>query len=337
MPAVDLDSTFKALQVKEIDEGKFEQTVVSRKIRDLPDDQLLVNVKYSSLNYQDALFAHGALNNCQTRLLTTGIDAAGVVIEDSSGQFQAGEHVLICGYGLGTGVDGGHAEYIRIPPEWACRCPEALTLREAMIYGSAGMTAAFCIEKLLQMGASPADGSIAITGASGGVGVISLALLKLLGFDTVALTGKLEQTDMLVKLGARQVIDRETLLELINQPLAKIQWAHGVDCVGGEYLFSLVKSLAYSGSVAACGVTASAEFLGNMFPFVERNINLLGVDVMLLPIDKKREIWDRLANEWRTPVFDLIAEELSLNQIPEYLIRLYNGQAIGRYIVNLSL
>ncbi|TQV81291.1 acryloyl-CoA reductase [Exilibacterium tricleocarpae] len=328
--------TFLALRVADGEHGGFNQTVVERRLDELPAGELLVEVDYSSLNYKDALSAQGNRGVTRSYPHTPGVDAAGRVLVDSSGSFQPGDPVLVCGYDLGMNTDGGLAQRIRVPSAWACRCPAGLSLREAMIYGTAGFTAALCLEKLQLLGAQPGDGEVAVTGASGGVGSFSIALLHYLGFSVVALTGKLEHSEKLAALGARRVIDRDTLQELVRKPLAKPQWAHAIDSIGGDYLFSVIKSIQYGGSVAACGLAAAAEFAGNVFPFILRNVNLLGVDSVELPRSQKQRVWDKLAGEWKLPGLDTMAEEISLAQTPEYLTRLYNGHAIGRYLVNLN-
>lgn len=326
---------FLALRVAEIGKGEFTGEISERTVGQLPAGELLVDVHYSSLNYKDALSAQG--NRAVTREYphTPGIDAAGTVLADASGRFQAGDPVIVCGYDLGMNTDGGLAQRVRVPAAWACRCPAGLSLRQAMVYGTAGFTAALCIEKLQRMAAAPGDGDVAVTGASGGVGSFSIALLHHLGFTVAALTGKLEHTEMLVRLGARQVIDRDTLQEVVNKPLAKPRWAHAIDSVGGDYLFSVLKSIRYGGSVAACGLAASAALSGNVFPFILRNVNLLGVDSVELPLAQKQRVWERLAGEWKLPQLESMAEEISLAQTPEYLTRIYNGHAVGRYLVSL--
>ncbi len=327
---------FLALRVLESERGVFSRKVVTRHMGELPAGELTVEVQYSSLNYKDALSAHGHRGVTKQYPHTPGVDAAGIVIADHSGRFKPGDSVLVCGYDLGMNTDGGLAQRIRVPAAWACACPASLSLFEAMAYGSAGFTAALCIEKLQTMGAVPEAGDVAVTGASGGVGSFSVALLKHLGFPVVAFTGKLENSEQLVSLGAHQVIDRDTLSELVNEPLANEQWAQGIDCVGGNYLFGLLKSIRYGGSVAACGLTGGAEFSANVYPFILRNVNLLGVDCVLLPIEKKQHLWQKLAGEWKLPGLENMVEEISLYQAPEYLTRLYNGHALGRYVVNLA-
>jgi acrylyl-CoA reductase (NADPH) len=209
-------------------------------------------------------------------------------------------------------------------------------LKESMIIGTAGFTAALCVSKLLHMGAAPDDGSVVVSGATGGVGSFSVALLSHLGFQVAALTGKLEQGEWLSSLGAQQVLDRNTVSEPNKRPVAKPQWAHGVDCVGGEILNNIIKSLQYGGSVAICGMTASPNFQASVFPFILRGVNLLGVDCVELPLGRKEENWQALASRFKLPNLAGMAETIGLDQVPEHLTRILNGHAVGRYVVDLQ-
>ena len=331
-----MSNKFRALWVTETGFGGFEQAIVQRALDDLPPGELLVRVHYSSLNYKDALSAHGNRGVTRRYPHTPGIDAAGVVESDSSGTFKIGTRVIVTGYDLGMNTCGGLADYIRVPAGWALACPESLDLREAMIYGTAGLTAALSINKLLRMGAAPDDGDVAVTGATGGVGSLAMAMLSHLGFSVAAITGKLEASEMLSRLGARKVIDRASLDELASKTLAPPQWAHAIDCLGGDYLFTLAKSLQYGGSVAACGLAASPEFKANVFPFILRNVNLLGVDSVELSLADKASAWELLAGEFKPAQLHSIAEEISLAQVPHYLEQMINGQSLGRYLVRLG-
>lgn len=330
------DKRFKSLWVQETSDNVFEQSIAERSLQDLPAGDVLIRVAYSSLNFKDALSAHGNRGVTRQYPHAPGIDAAGVVESDSSGQFQPGESVLVTGYDLGMNTAGGLAQYIRVPANWVVRLPAGLTARDCMIYGTAGLTAALCVGKLLSMGASPADGGVIVTGATGGVGSIAVALLSKLGFVVSAATGKLDAGERLIALGAQNIIDRDTLIENLKRPMLKPQWAHGVDCLGGEHLFGIVKSLHYGGSVAACGLAAGADFNASVFPFILRGVNLLGVDSVELPLSVKQQMWDRLAGEFALPDLDRLATEISLEQVPSHLAQMVNGHALGRYLVNLQ-
>lgn len=332
-----MSKSFRAVWVEEVAAGKFDQRIVQRQLKELPDHPLLMAVSHSSLNYKDALSAFG--NHAVTREYphTPGIDAVGEVVRDSSGTFDAGETLLVTGYDLGMNTPGGLSERIAIPPGWALPLPQGLSARESMILGTAGLTAGLCVEKLLEAGAKPADGEVLVTGATGGVGSIAVALLAHLGFRVAAVTGKLESSEFLTALGAWKVLDRETLAPFASKAMAKPLWAWAVDTVGGETLFNVIKSLAYGGGVAACGMAAGAQFQANVFPFILRGISLLGVDSVELPLEKKQAVWQRLASDWYIgKQLDRIAEDISLEQAPEFLARLHRGHGIGRYVVDMS-
>lgn len=327
--------TFTALWVTETDTCRYEQTLVTRQIRDLADHDVLIRVHYSSLNFMDALTAFGAPGFVTQLPHTPGVDAAGVVVEDRSGTFGRGDSVIVTGYGLGREVPGGLAEYIRVPASWVVACPLSLRLREAMIYGTAGLTAALSVNKLLMAGARPEDGDVAVTGATGGVGSMAIALLARLGFSVAAITGKLESSRWLTQLGATKVIDRRSLDDISATPQARPRWGHGIDCLGGEYLLSLVKSLRYGGSVAACGLASSTPFQASLLEFVQRNINLLGVDAGELPLSEKVRVWQQLSDEFKPALLDAMAEEIPLGQVPQHLVQIHNGHALGRFLVRL--
>ncbi|SHG06267.1 putative quinone oxidoreductase, YhdH/YhfP family [Microbulbifer donghaiensis] len=333
-----MDETFRAIWVEEVAAGKYDQQVIRRHVRDLPDNPLLLAVSHSSLNFKDALSAFG--NRAITREYphTPGIDAVGEVLSDKSGTFAPGTMLLVTGYDLGMNTPGGLAERVAIPAGWALPLPVGLTARESMILGTAGLTAGLCVEKLLEAGAKPGDGEVLVTGATGGVGSIAVALLAKLGFRVAAVTGKLESADFLTALGAWKVIDRETLAPFASKAMAKPLWAWAVDTVGGETLFNVIKSLSYGGGVAACGMASGAQFQANVFPFILRGISLLGVDSVELALEKKAAVWDKLAGEWYIgEQLDRIAEDISLEQAPEFLARLHRGHGIGRYVVDMAL
>ncbi|WP_299593325.1 YhdH/YhfP family quinone oxidoreductase [uncultured Microbulbifer sp.] len=331
------DNTFRAMLVEEVAAGKYDQTIVTRTSSDLPPNPVRIGVSHSSLNYKDALSAFGNRAVTKDYPHTPGIDAVGTVLADESGTFSAGDQVIVTGYDLGMNTSGGLAEQIAVPAEWVAPLPAGLTAREAMVLGTAGLTAALCVEKLLEAGARPADGEVLVTGATGGVGSIAVALLGKLGFKVAAVTGKLESAEFLTSLGAWKVLDRETLAPFANKAIAKPLWAWAVDTVGGETLFNVIKCLKYGGGVAACGMASGAQFQANVFPFILRGISLLGVDSVELPLQKKSDVWGRLAGDWYIgEQLKKIAEDISLEQAPEFLARLHRGHGIGRYVVDMT-
>jgi acrylyl-CoA reductase (NADPH) len=328
-------SKFSALQASESVSGEFEQVIVQRDIDELPAGELLIRVKYSSLNYKDALSASGNRGVTKRFPHTPGIDAAGVVEASSVAEFSPGDQVIVTGYDLGMNTSGGFAQYIRIPACWALKRPQGLSLREAMVLGTAGLTAALCVDKLEQAGLAPDAGTVLVTGATGGVGSVAITLLTTLGYRVAASTGKAEQADYLKALGAQQIVLRSELLEGTDKLMLKEQWAGAVDCVGGDILFNVVKSLRYGASVACCGLTAGVDLKGSVLPFILRGVNLLGVDSVALPLVVKASMWDRLSLQWKVNL-DTLVSEVTLDQLPAAIAQVLAGKQVGRVLVNLS-
>lgn len=328
-------NSFKALLVSEGEAGVFTPRVVERALSELPAGELLIRVQYSSLNYKDALSASGNPGVTRSYPHTPGIDAAGVVVESAVSEFAPGDEVIITGYDLGMNTAGGFGQYIRIPAAWALKRPQGLSLREAMMLGTAGLTAALCVDKLEQVGLEPQSGPVLVTGATGGVGSIAVALLASLGYEVVAATGKADQHDFLLGIGARRVLARAALQTGAERSLLKEQWAGAVDTVGGDILFTVLKSLQYGASVACCGLTAGTAFQCSVLPFILRGVNLLGVDSVALPLVVKASMWDRLSLQWK---LDLSAQmrEIGLEQLPEAIEQMLAGQLTGRVLVKLG-
>jgi acrylyl-CoA reductase (NADPH) len=328
-------SQFTALEVSESATGAFLHNIVTRDIASLPEGELLIRVSYSSLNYKDALSACGNRGITREYPHTPGIDAAGVVESSSVSEFAVGDEVIVTGYDLGMNTAGGFGQYIRVPASWALKRPKGLSLREAMILGTAGLTAALCVDKLEQAGLTPEAGPVLVTGATGGVGSVAVALLSRLGYQVAAATGKAEQGDYLQALGAQQLLSREELQAGTSRAMLKEQWAGAVDCVGGDILFNVVKSLGYGASVACCGLTAGVEFKASVLPFILRGVNLLGVDSVELPLVVKASMWDKLSLQWKLDLEPLVTE-IGLAQLPEAIQQILAGQQVGRVLVKLD-
>ena len=283
--------TFKALITEKTDDG-YQSRVGDKNLEDLPEGDVLVRVAWSSLNYKDALSASGNKGVTRSFPHTPGIDAAGVVEEAGEGPFSVGDAVICTGYDLGMNTSGGYGDYIRVPAEWLAPLPAGLSAREAMVLGTAGLTAALCVEALIDTGLQPEQGEVLVTGATGGVGSVAVSILSNLGFKVVAATGKQDAHDWLRDLGAADIIGRDALLEGIEKPVLKPRWAGVVDCVGGDILVNALKSLQYGGSAACCGLTASPKLENaTVFPFILRGVNLLGVDSVELPCEVKQQMW----------------------------------------------
>jgi acrylyl-CoA reductase (NADPH) len=327
---------FKALWVEEQLDGTFSQHITEREMEALPNGELLVEVLYSSLNYKDALSARGNKGVTRNYPHTPGIDAVGRVISCATSLFQAGDEVIVTGYDLGMNTAGGFGQLIRVPAAWALPLPGGMSLRESMILGTAGFTAALCVEKLIRMGVGTDHGEVLVTGASGGLGSVAVALLAKLGYHVVASTGKKNQHELLKSLGAESVISREELSEASPKPLLKERWAAAVDVAGGETLSNILKTLKFQGSVASCGLVSSPAFNATVLPFILRGINLLGVDSVNLPITAKQPIWEMLANEWRLDSLDQLVTEIGFDKLISSLNKVSKGESVGRIVLDLK-
>ena len=328
-------TTFDAFWVEKDEQGTRHQ-VISRETDDLPDGDVLIEVLYSSVNYKDAMSASGVPGVTRQYPHTPGIDAAGIVRASTDPTLSIGSEVLVIGFDLGMNTPGGFGQYIRVPAGWVLPMPAGLSLRESMILGTAGLTAALCLEKLLWMNAQPEQGPVLVTGATGGVGSVAIALLAHLGFEVIAVSGKTDQVDYLKALGAETVIGREALLEQSSRPILKPLYAHAVDTVGGDMLSNVIKSLYPQGSVAICGLVASPKMDITVLPFILRGVNVLGVDSVELPLEDKARNWTRLAEEWRLPNLGQMATEVGLDGISGRVDALLAGGVVGRTLVRVS-
>ncbi|GAB5450224.1 MAG: YhdH/YhfP family quinone oxidoreductase [Halioglobus sp.] len=329
-------TTYRALYVEEVEEKTFEQRITERDTADLPEGELLVRVHYSSLNFKDAMSAHGNPGVTRAFPHQPGIDAAGVVEQSSSGSFKVGDEVIVTGYDLGMNTAGGLGQYIRIPDAWVLQRPKNLSLRDSMQFGTAGLTAQLCINKLLQMGLEPQQGAVLVTGATGGVGSIAVALLASAGYNVVASSGKADQTEMLKRIGAAEVIDRTELSEPNKRPMLKERFAGAVDVAGGDTLANVIKSLQAGGSVACCGLVQSPAFDATVLPFILRGVNLLGVDSVEIPLATKAAAWQQLAASAGLDAITEINREISLDDVPGELRTLFAGGMKGHVLVNLD-
>ena len=293
-----------------------------------------IDVQWSSLNFKDALAATGHPGVVKHFPHVPGIDAAGQVVSCSDGSFATGDAVLVTGYDLGQGHWGGWAERIRVPAEWVVRLPSGLTVRDAMIYGTAGFTAAQCVLALQRNEVQPDSGEVVVSGATGGVGSIAVRLLAHLGYRVVAVTGKSKLAQQLLDFGATRVISREELRDETSRPLLNARWAGGVDTVGGNILTSLLRATQYGGCVAACGLVAGADLQMSLYPFLLRGVTLSGIGSADCPRAKRLAIWDLLANQWRLKDLNQLVTEVTLEQLAEEVPRILAGQLAGRVIVD---
>jgi len=305
-------------------------------MKDLPEGDVTIQVAYSSINYKDAMVGvqHQMIKSYPH---VPGIDLAGTVLESDTPDFQAGDEVIVTSYLLGTGHFGGFSEIARVPKEWVVPLPEGLTLREAMILGTAGFTAALSLQRLEDNGLTPEKGPVLVAGATGGVGSLAVNMLAHKGYEITASTGKKEEENYLKTLGAAQVISREDVKSTDDQPVRPKQWAAAVDPVGGDTTSFIISSLMYGGSVATSGLTGGTEVHTNVVPLLGRAVNWLGIDSVMCPMDVRQAVWQRLASDLKPPLLgDEIVQEVKLNDVPTVLESILNGQLRGRTIINLS-
>lgn len=329
-------TTFRALVTRELEPGRHGCSIETRSLDDLPPGEITISVEYSSLNYKDMLSATGHKGITRRYPHTPGIDAAGTVVASSEPSIPVGSKVVVIGYDLGMNTPGGFGGMIRVPARWVLERPSALTARASMQFGTAGLTAALCVDALLADGLVRERGDVLITGASGGVGSIATAILAKHGFRVVAVSRKAEARDFLLALGAAEVVTPDEVTTSQGKPLAKERWAAAVDTVGGELLFEILKATRYGGSVAACGMSAGVEFRGNVYPFILRGVHLLGVDSVELPRDRKQAALHRLASEHAIDSLDRIATEISLDELPLAIESVRTSTMIGRRVVRLA-
>ena len=329
------NNSYTALVVKEASPNTYTREIETKTIKELPKGDLLVRVHYSSLNYKDALSASGNRGVTRHYPHVPGIDAAGVVEESSSIDFSPGDQVIATGFDLGMNTSGGYGQYIRIPAGWALHCPQHLSLRESMIYGTAGFTAAQSVNKLVSHPVLPEQGKILISGATGGVGSIAVSIMAKLGYSITAVSGKPEAADFLTRLGAAEIISRQQAADSSGKPLLKEKWAGAIDTVGGEILATTIKSTAYGGLVTCCGNVASPELPLSVYPFILRGVSLLGIDSAKCPIHIRQKIWQKLAGAWKIENLDSLATECRLPELSGIIEKMLQGRQTGRVIVNL--
>jgi acrylyl-CoA reductase (NADPH) len=302
-------------------------------VSQLPPGEVLIQAACSSLNYKDALACRAHPGVVKTLPHVPGIDCAGRVVESTSPDFCPSDPVLVTGYELGAPRWGGWSEYVRVPAEWVVRLPPDWSPEEAMTYGTAGFTAAQCVMAIQHHGVQPGAGEVAVTGATGGVGVIAVALLAKLGYQVAAVTGKPEQGEMLKRLGAARLLSRGEVDDKSGQPLLESRWAAAVDTVGGNILATLLASTSYRGCVAACGLVAGMDLKTTLYPFILRGVTLAGIDSAKCPREPRLEIWRRLSHEWRLDNLAELRREVTLNELPATVEAMLAGKAVGRTLV----
>lgn len=330
-----LVENFKALVVDHNEE--FTVEVKNLSLKDLPDGEVLIKVAYSSINYKDSLAAIPNGNIVKDYPFVPGIDLAGIVISSKDPRFKEGDEVIATSYEIGVSHFGGFSEYARIPADWIVPLPKGLTLKEAMVIGTAGFTAALSVQRLEENNVSKEKGKVLVTGATGGVGSFAVSILSTLGYQVEASTGKESEQEYLQKLGATSIVSRDEVYDGKIRALGKQKWVAAVDPVGGEPLAALLSQIQYGGSVAVSGLTAGTKLPTTVFPFILRGVNLLGIDSVYCPMETRLKVWSRLATDFKPAnLEELIQQEVTLEQLPEFLPTLLKGQARGRILVKLS-
>ena len=330
-----MPADFNCFLVEKDASGKVHRAITRRPLSDLPPGDVLIRVKYSSLNYKDGLAAEAHPGVVRKLPHVPGIDAAGIVEESSSPLCRKGDEVVVTSYDLGAAQWGGWGEFIRVPGEWVVPRPSGLTLREAMILGTAGFTAAQCVQAIQLNGVVPAAGEIVVTGATGGVGCLAVMILKQLGYSVVAVTGKPELEPRLKAWGASRIIGRSDVIDCTPKPLLSAKWAGAVDTVGGNTLATILRSTKEYGVVSACGLVGGTDLPLTVHPFILRGVILAGISSQNLPAPRRNDIWQKLAGPWRPSHLEDVVTEISLEQAEEYVQKILKGEIAGRTIVRL--
>ncbi|UZD91525.1 MDR family oxidoreductase [Cognatishimia activa] len=325
---------FKAIV---IDKEGDSQVVGYHEIGDaqLPEGDVLVDVAYSTLNYKDGLAITGSAPIVRQYPLTPGVDFSGVVAESAHPDFKAGDRVVLNGWGVGEKHSGGLAERARVKGDWLVHLPEGLSLREAMVIGTAGYTAMLCVLALEKHGITPDAGEVVVTGAAGGVGSVALALLSAKGYEIAAVTGRDGEADYLKTLGATSIVPREELEGKVR-PLAKERWAGGIDVVGSTILANVLAATKYNGCVAACGLAAGMDLPSSVAPFILRGVTLAGIDSVMCPKPERMAAWARLATDLDLSKLQNMAVEIAFDEVLEAAPKLLAGQVRGRVVIPIN-
>ncbi|WP_117884325.1 YhdH/YhfP family quinone oxidoreductase [Aureibaculum luteum] len=328
-------SKYKAFRVEEKD-GNYISSIKEIPFTPLQKGELLIKVHYSSLNYKDALSSIGNKGVTRNYPHTPGVDAAGTIVSSESNKFKVSDQVIVTSYDLGMNTDGGFAQYVKVPEVWVVKLPKNLTLKEAMTIGTAGLTAGMSVLRLSEI-VKPEDGPIIVSGASGGVGSLSISILNKLGYKTVAITGKESEIEFLKKLGADEIVLRKDFETMDKKPILKSSFAGGIDTVGGVILENIIKSTHPMGVVTCCGNVASPKLDLTVFPFILRGVTLIGIDSQNYPMTYREKVWNKLSKEWKNDRLTEAADEISLNELNEKIALMLKGKLKGRTVVTLDV
>ena len=327
-----MDKTFNAIIVEEKKSGEFFQSIKERNISHLSKGDLLVKVKYSSLNYKDSLSFSGNKGVTKIYPHTPGIDAMGIVENSKTKDFNKGDKVIITGYDLGMNTPGGFGEYISVPKEWVTLLPDKLGDSESMILGTAGLTAGLCINSINENHKIKGKKAV-VTGSTGGVGCIAVMLLTKLGAEVTAITGKTNSHNFLYSIGAKEVLLRNDYLSSVKKPMGKGSWDIAVDVAGGDMLSGLIANMKYGGIITCCGLVDSPSFTSSVFPFILRGISLVGIDSAEVSINEKAEIWNNFENHWKLDDIHSISKNVDMHGMMNEINTIFEGRQIGRILL----
>ncbi len=330
-----MSDRFTALVLTRDEAGHTRAALSELSEADLPPEDVLVSVEYSSLNYKDGLAITGKGKVVRQFPMVPGIDLAGTVLSSRSPDYQPGQKVVLTGWGVGERYWGGYSQRQRVKPEWLVPLPASLGAREAMAIGTAGLTAMLCVMTLEQAGVAPDSGDILVTGASGGVGSVAVAILAHRGYRVAAVTGRPEGADWLRELGAQTIIPRDEMTQP-PKPLERQRWAGAVDTVGGVMLARVLAETAYGGAVAACGLAGGSDLPTTVMPFILRGVSLHGVDSVMCPLARRQLAWERLARDLPRDALSGLTREVGLQDLPDLGEQILAGQVRGRVVVALA-
>jgi len=329
-----MNQTFKALVVRQ-DGANFTRSIEQRNISELPKGEILIRVHFSSLNYKDGLSCSGLRTVTRHYPHTPGVDAAGIIESTSNDRFKVGDHVVVISFDLGMNTSGGFGQYISVPADWVMPLPKGLSLRESMIYGTAGFTAGVAVNLLEKQNIFPDSGPIIVTGASGGVGSVSVAILSSLGYSVSASTGKKSAEGFLKKLGASEVLDRKSVDDDSGRSLLKETWAGAIDSVGGNTLVTILNSTKMNGVVLSVGLVSSPKLDTTIFPFIMRGIILQGVAASENSMSIRKKVWSKLASTWKPKKLENLAVDCNLESLNSKIDKIQTGNLKGRVVVDM--
>ncbi|NVJ53087.1 MAG: YhdH/YhfP family quinone oxidoreductase [Campylobacteraceae bacterium] len=323
----------KAFVVEKIEDKKFDCGIQDIEVPTLEENEVLIKATYSSLNYKDALSSVGNPGVTKVFPHVTGIDVAGTVEKSTSPDFKEGQKVLVTGYDLGMNTNGGHSEYVKVPASWVVTMPDGISDKEIMTFGTAGLTAALSVNELLNNGIT--SGNVLVTGATGGVGSIAVAILSKLGFEVTAISGKEDKIPFLKDLGAKDVILRADFDVENKRPMGSEKYDGVVDTVGGNILAEALKVVKYDGVATCCGLTSSHNLPTNVFPFILRGVRLIGIDSVECKREKKKAAWEKIAGDFAIDSLDSLTTEIGLDDVKAAYESLLAGKSVGRYVVKI--